>query len=68
MNLVNGYCFDNSKNKKKSKTSERKSRKIKHTDICKKLMSNMHKQFETITVLIIEFGICCTKTSYTDRV
>ena len=72
MNLVNTYCFDNlkkqnindNKNEKKiKKISERKLRKMKHTHICKKLMSNMYKQFVTITVLIIEFGIYSTKTS-----
>ena len=74
MNLVNRYCFGNSKktlitikNKKNKEVSERKSRKIKHTHTCKNLMSSMHKQFVTITVLI-DCGIYCTKTSYTDRV
>ena len=68
MNLVNRYYFENSKKKaliiiKNKKISEKKSRKIKHTHICKKLLSNMYKQFATITVLIIGFGIYCTKIS-----
>ena len=56
MNLVNRYCFDNIQKIMNKKTSERKSRKIKHIYVCKKLMSFMYKQFVTITVLI-EFGI-----------